>query len=221
MIHMSSNKYQIWLEAGGKKIQLPVNPESFKVQKSGSNQSVTIAELGEITILQEPKLPLISFSSFFPVSYFPGCNVQKPLMPHYYIAAISTWQKEKLPVRLYITRCDIIWYVSIENFQYSQSGGDVGTYDYSLSLKQYKNIRIRQININKNKKAVASKKKPARVNTQQKPKTYTVKSGDKLYNIAKRFYGDGEKWENIYEANKKIIGANSNFIKPGQVLTIP
>lgn len=217
---MISNKYQIWLEADGIKLQMPVNPESFKVQKSGSNDSVTIVGLGETAIIQNPKAVKISFSSFFPVSYFPGCNVKKPLMPHLYITQISSWMNDKIPVRLYITKCDIVRFMTIEDFSYSQSGGDVGSYNYSISLKEYRSIRVRQINVRNNKAAV-SKKSSARVNTRQKPKTYTVKSGDKLYNIAKRFYGDGEKWKNIYEANKKIIGANPNIIKAGQILTIP
>ena len=58
-------------------------------------------------------------------------------------------------------------------------------------------------------------------NPKSKPKTYTVKSGDCLYNIAKKYYGDGSKYTKIYEANKKIIGSNPNLIKAGQVLTIP
>ncbi|MEI2987741.1 MAG: hypothetical protein V8T22_01570 [Oscillospiraceae bacterium] len=44
---MTSSKYQIWLEEGKKKRQLPVNPESIKIQRNGNNQSVTIAGLGE------------------------------------------------------------------------------------------------------------------------------------------------------------------------------
>ena len=218
---MTSSKYQIWLEAGKKKHQLPVNPESIKIQRNGNNQSVTIAGLGETTVLQEPKAVTISFSSFFPKTYFPGCTVKKPLLPHAYINAISTWLNEKTVVRLYITKCDIVWYATIESFSYSQSGGDVGSYDYTISLKSYKTVRVRQININKNKKASAPKKTNAIVNTKSKPKTYTVKSGDSLYNIAKKYYGDGSKYTKIYEANKKIIGSNPNLIKAGQVLTIP
>lgn len=217
---MNSEKYQIWLEAGKKKCQLPVNPESIKIQRNSNNQSVTIAGLGEATILQEPKAAIISFSSFFPKTYFPGCAVKNPLLPHAYINAISTWMNDKAVVRLYITKCDIVWYATIESFSYSQSGGDVGSYDYAISLKSYKTVKSRQININKNK-AFVPKKTNSRVNTKSKPKTYTVKSGDCLYNIAKKYYGDGSEYTKIYEANKKIIGSNHNLIKEGQVLTIP
>ena len=53
------------------------------------------------------------------------------------------------------------------------------------------------------------------------PNVYTVVSGDSLWAIAKRAYGDGAKWNSIYEANKSTIGANPNKIYPGQVLSIP
>lgn len=52
-------------------------------------------------------------------------------------------------------------------------------------------------------------------------KTYTVKRGDCLWNIAKKFYGSGAKYTKIYNANKSVIGSNPNKIKQGQVLTIP
>lgn len=51
-------------------------------------------------------------------------------------------------------------------------------------------------------------------------KTYTVASGDSLSKIAKREYGDANKWPRIYEANKDKI-KNPDLIHPGQVLNIP
>ena len=52
-------------------------------------------------------------------------------------------------------------------------------------------------------------------------KTYVVKSGDSLSKIAKAAYGEGKRWPEIYEANKKLIGDNPNMIHPGQTLRIP
>ncbi|HEY8164429.1 MAG TPA: LysM peptidoglycan-binding domain-containing protein [Gemmatimonadaceae bacterium] len=51
-------------------------------------------------------------------------------------------------------------------------------------------------------------------------KTYTVKSGDSLSKIAKRLYGDANKWHRIYEANRDKI-KNPDLIYPGQEFTIP
>ena len=52
-------------------------------------------------------------------------------------------------------------------------------------------------------------------------RTYTVKKGDCLWNIAKAFYGSGSQWRKIYDANRGVIGGNPNLIYPGQVFTIP
>lgn len=49
---------------------------------------------------------------------------------------------------------------------------------------------------------------------------YTVKKGDSLSKIAKRFYGDPLKYPAIFEANKPLLG-DVNLIYPGQKLRIP
>ena len=50
------------------------------------------------------------------------------------------------------------------------------------------------------------------------PRTYTVVSGDTLWAIAERFYGDGNQYHKIAAASGV---ANPDLIHPGQVLTIP
>ena len=50
------------------------------------------------------------------------------------------------------------------------------------------------------------------------PRTYTVVSGDTLWAIAERFYGDGSKYQKIATASNI---PNPDLIQPGQVLTIP
>jgi nucleoid-associated protein YgaU len=50
------------------------------------------------------------------------------------------------------------------------------------------------------------------------PRTYTVVSGDTLWAISERFYGDGGKYQVIADASGI---ANPDLIYPGQVLTIP
>jgi nucleoid-associated protein YgaU len=50
------------------------------------------------------------------------------------------------------------------------------------------------------------------------PRTYTVVSGDTLWAISERFYGDGNRYQQIADASGV---SNPDLIHPGQVLTIP
>ncbi len=49
---------------------------------------------------------------------------------------------------------------------------------------------------------------------------YTVVSGDTLSKISKTFYGDTNKYNTIFEANKPML-SHPDKIYPGQVLRIP
>ena len=51
-------------------------------------------------------------------------------------------------------------------------------------------------------------------------KLYTVKKDDNLWKIAETIYGDGSKWNLIYEANKEIL-ENPGDLRVGMELVIP
>lgn len=63
-----------------------------------------------------------------------------------------------------------------------------------------------------------SKKQPKK--EAPKARTYTVKRGDTLWAIAKRFYGKGSLYMKIVNANKGKI-KNPHWIYPGQSFVIP
>lgn len=50
---------------------------------------------------------------------------------------------------------------------------------------------------------------------------YTIVKGDNLWKIAVAAYGDGYKWTEIYNANKKLIGSNPGIIYSGNELIVP
>ncbi len=51
-------------------------------------------------------------------------------------------------------------------------------------------------------------------------KFYTVQSGDTLSKVSKEFYGDPNRYNAIFEANKPML-EHPDKIYPGQVLRIP
>jgi nucleoid-associated protein YgaU len=59
------------------------------------------------------------------------------------------------------------------------------------------------------------------VNTEsEESQWHTVERGDTLSAIAKKFYGDANKYQAIFEANKPML-SNPDKIYPGQKLRIP
>ena len=107
------------------------------------------------------------------------------------------------------------YYVKDITRQISSSG-------YSHSATLIKTDFGKSLKISSSKKS--TKKKTKKVNSSTKSdsakRTYTVKKGDCLWNIAKKYYGDGRKYTKIYDANTSKI-ANPNLIYVGQKLVIP
>ena len=52
------------------------------------------------------------------------------------------------------------------------------------------------------------------------PVFYTVVSGDSLWKIASKHYGDGNKWQALFEANREVI-QDPDLIYPGQQIRVP
>jgi nucleoid-associated protein YgaU len=75
--------------------------------------------------------------------------------------------------------------------------------------------KISKPSTSKGKTKVTPKKKAT-----SKKRYYTVKRGDNLWNIAKRYNGKGSLWRKIYDANKSKI-KKPDLIYPGQKFLIP
>jgi len=146
--------------------------------------------------------------------------------PYNFVKKILGWKREGIPVRLLIgDHVNIL--ITIETFEYGEQDGTGDVY-YTISFKEYREIElVKKPAKKKTKTTTKKKKKKKKAKTKKrsskkkkKQKTYTVKSGDCLWNIAKKFYGNGSQYTKIYNANRGKI-KNPNLIYPGQVLTIP
>jgi nucleoid-associated protein YgaU len=51
-------------------------------------------------------------------------------------------------------------------------------------------------------------------------RTHTVRPGDTLYHLAKRYYGDGSRWKDIFEANRGTL-KDPDMLPAGALITIP
>lgn len=218
-----SSKYQIWLTHNGEaeKLRLPVLPEAISIGNGSLNKSVEISGLGEIVIKQDRPALTIEFSSFFPAARFPGLQVSSITPPQTIVEKITSWKNSDKPIHFLITGTNVNLYCTIESFPCSEQGGDVGTIHYSLALKEYREVSARQITIEPAAKvAVVPVETETRTDNREPEKTYTVVSGDCLWNIAAKHLGSGSRYTEIAALNADII-KSPNLIYPGQVLKLP
>lgn len=213
---------EFWLKkSNSDKIMLPVNPESFAFTEKHNNTSVNVNSIGEVNLLGKRDLKTGTISSHFPKRDRNYANNSGRQAPYTYINKLLSWKSSGKPVQLIITGTKINFQVTIETLKYGEQDGTGDVY-YDLTLKEYRAVEIKKTKLKKTKlkKTKKKKSKPKRPAAKKKTKTYTVKSGDCLWNIAKRFYGNGAQYTKIYNANRGKI-KNPNLIYPGQVLTIP
>ena len=215
---------EFWLKkSNSDKFMLPVNPESFSFTEKHNNTSVNVNSIGEVNLIGKRGLKEGTISSFFPNQNYNFGNNSGRKKPYVYVNTILKWKEEGKPVRL-IVGGNINVQVTIESFKYGEQDGTGDVY-YLLGVKEYRAVTVTKVKKKSTSKKKTTKKKTTtkkKRTTENKPKqkTYTVKKGDFLWNIAKKFYGNGAKYTKIYNENKSKI-KNHNLIYPGQVLVIP
>ena len=142
-----SSSCQFWLtnNAGSDRMLIPVLPDKVDVRHGSQNQSVSVAGLGEITIIQDRSAISYSWSCHFPAHWHQGCSTTSLLSPLAYRDKIEEWIASGKPVKFIATGCGINVYCSIEQFDYYEKGGDPDTIYYTITLKEYRTILVRQL----------------------------------------------------------------------------
>lgn len=214
---------QMMLQFNGKQLTLPINPEKLTISRSAENADLNIIGLGKVARKGEPSLKTLSIESFFPSAssyFFTGVS------PSTCIEFINEiWKTENTNnnvAKLVITGIPIPinMYIVIDSFNYDHRAGEEDDIYYTLGLKEYVAYGVKTVKVDLSGLASA-RAQAAQAVQSSAVRTYVVKKGDCLWNIAKAFSGNGANWPSLYNLNKGVIGGNPNLIYPGQVLTLP
>ncbi len=214
-------------------VLMPVTPAKLTIKVKGKNKTLELLNGGEINFLRAPGLTEITLPLTFPM--LTGAR-----RPDYYLNILEKLKTGKQTTQFIMTRTapngkllfDTNIKVSVEDYSIAENANNGLDLSVEVNLKQYRNYGTKTVKVKTEEKKETTtdtqtqKKTTAEVKTERpastapKATTYTVKKGDTLWGISKKYLGNGAKYNTIYEANKGII-KNPNLIYVGQVLTIP
>lgn len=211
---------------------LPITPQKLTVKIKGSNKTLTLVNEGDINFLRSPGLTEISFDAVLPMlgKYSFAESYRKP---DYYLGLFESLMTDKAPFRFIVSRVspsggllyDTNMKVSLENYTVTEDATKGPDVTVALTLKQFISYSTKTVTIVKPKsesKPVVKEEQKRDSGSAPKAKTYTVKAGDCLWNIAKKYYGNGADYMKIYNANPGVVkGRSPNMLYVGEVLTIP
>lgn len=199
---------EIWLQCEDTRFQIPINPPELSVSMDMGATTQKIQNWGEMSVIGRRGCRYISWESFWPAKEYAFAMCKPDFTPQEFRSFING-NKAK-PFKLTITKTSLKGTEFIvQSFTYDNYDAD-GDMKYSISFMEYRVPDYEE----KPKKTAAGTTEPTKQQkTQEKkrettkavPKTYTVKTGDNLYNLAKRFYGSGSQYIKLYNANKSVI----------------
>lgn len=218
--------------SGNREIRIPILPESIMFKRGETAfLSYDIMDLGEVAAPSGTGLASISWESVFPGELSPEVPMVRGKWntPESYDKTLAEWQAKGSKLNVLVTGYPTFNKdVYIETYE-GQLSGAFGDIVYQLSFIEARDIVINTTKVEASSTATQSSSTKRSAAT---GKSYTIKSGDTLWAIAVKFYGDGTKWKAIYDANKDIIeqtakkygrssSDNGRWIYPGVTLTIP
>lgn len=211
---------------------LPITPDKLTLKIDNKNKTVDLINNTEINILKNPGLTEIEFKALLPNVRYPFAlyknNFQNAL---YYLKIIEKLKVNRIPFQFIVSRklpnnkilFDTNMKVSIEEYKISEDAKEGFDVIVDIKLKQYVEYSTKVLETNEYTNSTTNRS----LTTTQTDnisntggQNYIVKKDDNLWNIAKKFYGDGSQYKNILNANKEKI-VNPNLIYPGQVIWIP
>ena len=238
------NGYNFYFKDGSDVLTFPITPGALSIKVGSNNKVVTLINEGDINILKSPSLIEVEFEARFPMRKYPYSREVADFQTYW--DKFKELKEKKKSFRFIVARTtpngkrtwDTNLLMALEDIELKESADEGDDVLISFTLKQFKEygVKILPVQVQESttpppSTSTSPETRPTE-NKTETSQTYTVKSGDCLWNIAKKFYGNGAKYTVIYNANKAEIEAtakkrglksssNGHWIFPGQKLVIP
>lgn len=207
------NTRTISISAGSGSFALAVNPKEVTVSSGAKLKTLELLNAGDIAVAGNRTLVKIAIqNTFLPSQDSP---FYKGTPPDTILALMKKCRDAPLPVRVIISGTDINRQFWIETMEEKYVEGDKDPH-VSWSFTEYRQTTVLPV------ASLAGRQTYTGLNQRmsgiQVPKSVTVKKGTTMWDLAKKYYGDGNRWKEIQAANG---GINERKLQIGMVLVIP
>ena len=206
-------------------VLLPITPQKMQISIKNQNKTIELINTGEVNILKLPGLSEISFEFVIPLqTKYPF--VRDLQSPQYYFSLLENLKINLKPFQFSVLRqtsdtkqhFSTNMTVTLENYEIVEDAKNGLDITFKVDLKQFREYATQNIEVKQNSDgSLTTTQKNARTSDKEVPKTYTVQKGDTLWNIAKKYLGDGSKYKDLASINNI---SNPNFLSVGQTLKL-
>lgn len=187
----------------------PITPSNFNVSYGITFETINIHDVGEVALAGNKALSEIKIDCMLPANKYSFNHPNTDLNPYNYIKKFEEWCKNKVLLRFVISKTNVNKQVKIKEISYGEQDGTNDVYA-TITLQEYHVLKQYQNNPTKNNSRTDEKV--------VKATTYTVKKGDTLYAICKKYYGNPQLYNKLASYNNI---KNPNLIYIGKILNIP
>ena len=216
---------------------LPVTPEKIQTKINNKNKTYTLLNSSEMNILKDPGLTDISFDALLPNVKYPFAVYENGFkQAKYYLDMLEKYKLNRTTFRFIVVRKVSSKYdfnytsmlVSLEDYTINEDVKYGFDFMVSIKLKQYIPQFTKAVALPAEMDAagVALQATTQRADTTgnspiaegNTPNPYVVVDGDCLFNICKKYLGDGNKCWEVASFNGF---SNPNLISPGDSIYFP
>lgn len=206
-------------------LAFPITPSKIDLKIKNNNKSINLIDTGDVNIVKSPGLSEINVTLIIPLTRYPFAYYPNGFQsPNVYISKLEDLKVNKKHVVFILTRSsqnrllnDSSLLVTLEDYTISENASNGQDFTAKCKFKQFKPYGTKQAIINVVKNTINVEEPREEINAPD-VLTYTVVSGDTLWNISKLLLNNGARYTEIAELNNI---ANPNLIYPGDILEIP
>lgn len=209
-------------DINGNSIEFNVNPSSITISESRDNIRENIDNLGDVYFPGKRGLKTVSISTFLPAS---RSRFRRRGSLDSDIELINKWITEDITLRFIVSKPTMNFKAILDSKNITLKEGELDVY-IELKLTEVKDIDIptvESVSILKKDGDTAKSEDVALSDrgAENAPKSGNIEivnSKTTLWGLAKKYYGSGEKWKRISEANG---GINPKKLREGMKILIP